>query len=297
MVLRARSEALVTPRNFGHGLLRGAHLIVVVAVVAMSSTPPFACSFSLCRFHPGTCHKLCSGHSRSSKSGWMTRISRECGGRRKCQSERLPLAAAKKNYGNDLEDFCTKQEARAMAAVESWIVDATGFLEPEQSSALLATLEGRADVSCCAVGSYRGSSSSSNNNKRGTRRVRCVFSNPDLAYDETTAESDYVSYLKVTNVVLSECDPWPNILVKIGLSLDTVGDVSLVEGNGSVFLAVAPESEKPCIRLLPKELPGNGVTVTKLSRDEMDTEMAGISESDGEVVQDMQTQRVDKRKQ
>jgi phosphatidate phosphatase APP1 len=59
---------------------------------------------------------------------------------------------------------------------------------------------------------------------------------------------------------------------------------------------VAPESEKTCVRLLPKELPGAGVTVTKLSREDLDAEMEAISDSDGMVLEDMEVQRVDKRK-
>lgn len=198
-------------------------------------------------------------------------------------------AKKKNNYGDDkaLQEFCAQQESRAITATESWVVDATGFLEPEQSSALTSILRERADVDCLSVGSYRGGSS---------RRDRCVFANPDLGYDESTADVDYVCYLKVNNVALSQCDPWPNILVKIGLSLETVGDIFLVDKESSAYLAVSPESEKTCTRLLPKELPGTGVTVTKMRKEEMDAEMATIGDGDGEVVEDMEVQRVDKRK-
>ena len=202
------------------------------------------------------------------------------------------LSAKKKNDWSDakaIQEFCVEQEARATAATESWLVDATGFLEPEQSSALLAKLEERADVDCLSVGSYRGDSSS--------RRARCVYCNPDLGYDQSTADSDYVCYLKIDNVGLSECDPWPNVLVKIGLSLDAVGDVFVVENESTVYLAATPESEKTCARLLPKELPGTGVTVSTLSKQEMDDEMAAISDTDGQIVDEMEVQRLDKRKQ
>ncbi len=202
------------------------------------------------------------------------------------------LSAKKKNDWSDakaLKDFRAEQEARATAATESWIVDATGFLEPEQSSALLEKLEERADVDCFSVGSYRGDNNS--------RRVRCVYCNPDLGYDQSTADTDYVCYLKIDNVALSECDPWPNILVKIGLSLDAVGDAFVVENEQTVYLAVTPDSEKTCSRLLPKELPGTGVTVSTLSKQDMDDEMATISDTDGEIVEEMEVQRLDKRKQ
>lgn len=202
------------------------------------------------------------------------------------------LTAKKKNDWGDakaLQEFCAEQEAKATAATESWVVDATGFLEPEQSSALLEKLGDRADVNCLSVGSYRGDSNS--------RRVRCVYCNPDLGYDQSTADSDYVCYLRIDNVGLSECDPWPNILVKIGLSLDAVGDVFVVENESTVYLAVTPESEKTCARLLPKELPGTGVTVSTLSKQDMDDEMAAISDTDGQIVDEMEVQRLDKRKQ
>ena len=100
----------------------------------------------------------------------------------------------------------------------------------------------------------------------------------------------------VPDSFLARGDPWPNILVKIGLSLEAVGDVLLVGNDSTAYLAVTPESEKTCTRLLPKELPGTGVIVTKLSREDMETEMATIGDSDGEILQDMQVQRVDKRK-
>jgi RNA-binding protein YlmH len=199
----------------------------------------------------------------------------------------LAAAAAKGNKYPNLDAFCAEQEAKAVAASESWIVDATGFLEPSESAAVSEKLEGRADVSCLSVGLYR---------KGQGRRSRCVFSNPDLGYDAATAEADYVSYLKIDNVIPSQCDPWPNVLVNIGLSLDTVGDVLVVVNQATVYLAVAPESSKVCTRLLPKELPGTGVTVTSVSRDELDSELTDISDSDGMVVDNMEVQRVDKRK-
>ena len=54
----------------------------------------------------------------------------------------IVLTAKKKsshwdNNDKALKEFVTEQETRATAATESWVVDATGFLEPAQSSALL----------------------------------------------------------------------------------------------------------------------------------------------------------------
>lgn len=269
---------------------------LLVAAIALSSTCSFVASFSSLTstgaflFLPS--ERVARRNEFGPTKGFgglgirTTRRSSSIMNRDRCK-----LAAKSKNSWDDeknLREFCAEQESRAIAASESWIVEATGFLEPEPSSALVATLEGRADVVCLCVGAYRGMTAS--------RRARCVFANPDLGYDQGTADSDYVSYLKIDNLSLSQCDPWPNILVNIGLSLEAVGDVLLVPNESLAYLTVTPESEKTCTRLLPKELPGTGVTVTKLSKEEMDAEMATISDSDAEVVQDMQVQRVDKRK-
>jgi hypothetical protein len=273
------AAAADAPQIFWHGPLRG---VLVVAIV-LSSISSFVVSCGA--FLPAAKSIRYSGYAPAGRPGIHSTSNKQHRGNN--NSKRKFVLAAKKNKWNNFDDFCAEQESRAITASESWIVDATGFLEPEQSSALLTTLEGRADVASLSVGSYRSS---------GGRRVRCVYTNPDLGYDEATAESDYVCYLKIDNVGLSQCGPWPNVLVKIGLSLENVGDVFLVSNESTVYLAVAPESEKTCVRLLPKELPGAGVTVTKLSREDLDAEMEAISDSDGMVLEDMEVQRVDKRK-
>mmetsp|Transcript_84781 Transcript_84781/g.171927 ORF Transcript_84781/g.171927 Transcript_84781/m.171927 type:complete len:289 (-) Transcript_84781:427-1293(-) len=197
------------------------------------------------------------------------------------------LAAAAGKFKN-FDGFCAEQEAKAIAASESWVIDATEFLEPDQSSALREILGGRADVALLEVGSYW--------NSGGSGRTRCVYANPDLGYDDATAESDYCNFLKIDNLSLSACSPWPNTLVKIGVPLEQVGDVLVVENESTVYLAVNPEAEKICRRLLPKELPGTGVTVVQLSREELDAAMATLGDDDGKIVEDMEVQRVDKRK-
>ena len=278
MMIVHDASAADAPRNFLHSL-RG---FLVVAVV-LSSISSFVCAF-----HPASKSIRHSGYAAAGRSGIHTSTSDTNQHRGSSSKRKLLVLAAKKNKWTNFDDFCAEQETRAIAASESWIVDATGFLEPEQSSALLATLGGRADVASLSVGSYRSSG--------GGRRVRCIYTNPDLGYDEATADSDYVCYLKIDNVGLSQCGPWPNVFVKIGLSLETVGDVFVVSNESTVYLALAPESEKTCVRLLPKELPGTGVTVTKLSKEDMDAEMEAISDSDGIVLEDMEVQRVDRRK-
>ena len=257
MMIIHHADVADAPRNFLHSL-RG---VLVVAVV-LSSISSFVGAFHL---------------SSKSRAGIPTSTSdtNQLGGNSR------HVLAAKKNKWTNFDDFCAEQETRAIAASESWIVDATGFLEPEQSSALLAALGKRADVTLFFCGG---------------RRLRCVYTNPDLGYDEATAYSDYVCYLKIDNVGLSQCGPWPNVFVNIGLSLETVGDVFVVSNDSTVYLAVSPESEKTCVRLLPKEVPGTGVTVTKLSKEDMDAEMEAISDSDGIVLEDMEVQRVDRRK-
>jgi type III secretory pathway component EscU len=73
-----------------------------------------------------------------------------------------------------------------------------------------------------------------------------------------------------------------------------VGDILIVERKKSVYLVVNPTMVKTCIRLLPKEVPGSGVTVTQLDYNDMES-MMSIPINDGEVVEDMELKRLDKR--
>eukprot|EP00527_Entomoneis_sp_CCMP2396_P001593 CAMPEP_0198145508 /NCGR_PEP_ID=MMETSP1443-20131203/23992_1 /TAXON_ID=186043 /ORGANISM="Entomoneis sp., Strain CCMP2396" /LENGTH=148 /DNA_ID=CAMNT_0043809185 /DNA_START=251 /DNA_END=697 /DNA_ORIENTATION=+ len=136
-------------------------------------------------------------------------------------------------------------------------------------------LGGRGDVACFRVG---GAATPS--------RARFVFTNPELGMTVEAAEQEYCVVLCVTNAK-SVQDPWPNILTKIGVDLDNVGDVLMSEG--SIYLAVTPEVAKQCTRLLPKEVVGAGVNVNTLEPGEA-MPLTGD-------LQDMEVQRLDKRAQ
>ena len=203
-----------------------------------------------------------------------------------------------------LKEFVKTIELQAITASESWIVDSTKFLSSDQSNAVQECLEGRADIASFRVGGVpkNTQSSSSDDDQKsqqqqqfGNNRVRYVFTNPDLGYEYETAQSEYSCLLRIDNININECHPWPNILTSIGLQLDDVGDILIVERKKSVYLVVSnPTTVKTCIRLLPKEVPGSGVTVTQLDYNDMES-MMSIPINDGEVVEDMELKRLDKR--
>jgi hypothetical protein len=72
------------------------------------------------------------------------------------------------------------------------------------------------------------------------------------------------------------------------VDLDNVGDI-VVHPQLGCYIVVSPTIAKQCIRLLPKEIVGTGVTVTALD--------AGETIPDGGELQDMVVQRLDKRQQ
>jgi RNA-binding protein YlmH len=167
-------------------------------------------------------------------------------------------------------------EAKALAASEAWDVHATSFLPTAEAAIVQEALANRGDIACFRVGGAEAPS-----------RARFVFTNPELGMTLEAAEQEYCVVLSVNNAKSSQ-DPWPNMLTKIGVDLDNVGDV-LVSDDGSIFLSVAPEVAKQCTRLLPKEVVGAGVSVSSLEPGEHMPEV-------GEL-QDMEVQRLDKRAQ
>eukprot|EP00592_Proboscia_alata_P011121 CAMPEP_0194366000 /NCGR_PEP_ID=MMETSP0174-20130528/14011_1 /TAXON_ID=216777 /ORGANISM="Proboscia alata, Strain PI-D3" /LENGTH=223 /DNA_ID=CAMNT_0039140939 /DNA_START=43 /DNA_END=714 /DNA_ORIENTATION=- len=164
-------------------------------------------------------------------------------------------------------------ETRALEASEAWDFTATPFLNAEEASAVEKRLCQRGDLA------FRRVPSSS------SERARFIFTNPEL---EITDASDYAVTLRIDNVALASVDPWANVLDSIGVELDKVGDILVVDGS-SVFMAVDPSVAKSCSRLLPKQLPGAGVTVSLLESDDS-------IPNDGEL-QNMDFQRLDKRSQ
>uniref|UniRef100_A0A7S4QHT0 Uncharacterized protein n=1 Tax=Ditylum brightwellii TaxID=49249 RepID=A0A7S4QHT0_9STRA len=170
-------------------------------------------------------------------------------------------------------------EAQAVAASEAWGIDVTQFFDSAEVAEIEEKLSDRADVACLRVGG-----------RPNSVRARFVLTNPDLGMDVTTAEAEYCRVLSVSNVDLGLADPWPNVLVSIGVDLEKVGDIIIEGGGSTAFLVVDPDIAKTCSRLLPKELPGSGVTVEVL--------VPGDDAIPGEgALQDMEIQRLDKREQ
>eukprot|EP00547_Thalassionema_nitzschioides_P013818 CAMPEP_0194248490 /NCGR_PEP_ID=MMETSP0158-20130606/18491_1 /TAXON_ID=33649 /ORGANISM="Thalassionema nitzschioides, Strain L26-B" /LENGTH=220 /DNA_ID=CAMNT_0038984799 /DNA_START=70 /DNA_END=729 /DNA_ORIENTATION=- len=166
-------------------------------------------------------------------------------------------------------------EAQAIATSEAWGIDTTQFFDSNEAAQIEEKLCGRADVTCLRLGG-----------RPNSVRARFVLTHPDLGMDVASAEAEHCRVLSVTNVDLGRADPWPNVLTSIGVDLEKVGDI--IEDGPTAFLVVDPDIAKTCSRLLPKELPGSGVTVEELvPGDEVIP--------DGGTLQDMEIQRLDKR--
>jgi hypothetical protein len=209
-------------------------------------------------------------------------------------------ASNNNSNSKQLEDFVKTIELQAITASESWIVDSTKFLSSDQSNAIKECLDGRADIASFGVGGFPNTQSERSDDKSQQQeqqfgnRFRYIFTNPDLGYDNDTAQSEYSCLLRIDNININDCNPWPNIMNSIGISIDDVGDILIVENKKSVYIAVNPIIVKTCIRLLPKEIPGSGVTVTQLDYNDIES-MMSIPINDGEVVEDMELKRLDKR--
>ena len=176
-------------------------------------------------------------------------------------------------------------ENKALAASEAWDIHVTPFLATKEAGMVEERLQNRADVSCIRVGG-RGAGHGDKSS-----RSRFVFSNPELGIDAAAAEAEHCAVVLVKNAKTNSVnDPWPNILSRIGVDLDDVGDVVVVEGIGAgCYIAVSPSVSKQCVRLLPKEIMGSGVLVSLLE--------SGASIPDEGELQDMEVQRLDKRQQ
>lgn len=170
-------------------------------------------------------------------------------------------------------------EQKAQSASDAWDTFATPFVNPDEAKQIEQRLSNRADVACLRIGG-----------RPSSVRSRFVFTNPDLGMDGALAEDQFCSVLCVQGASLLDADPWPNVLASIGVDLENVGDVVVfLDRSMTAYLAVAPDVAKVCSRLLPKELPGTGVTVTELE--------AGEVIPEGGEVQDMELKRIDKREQ
>jgi hypothetical protein len=99
------------------------------------------------------------------------------------------------------------------------------------------------------------------------RRSRFVFANLDLGLDAGTAESEFCTVVRVENVNVASSNTFPNALASIGIDLGKVGDI-VIEDSNTVSFVVDPDVSKQCLRLLPKELVGTGISLTVVDNHE-----------------------------
>lgn len=153
-------------------------------------------------------------------------------------------------------------ETQASIAADTWGIEASPFMEPDIASKIEEQFLDRGDVSAFrVVGGRRLSPSDDDNISPGEgRRSRFVITHPDLGLDSGTAESDYCTVIRVENVNIGASNTFPNALASIGVDLDNVGDIVLVDSS-TVYLVVDPNVAKQCLRLLSKELVGVGISV------------------------------------
>ena len=173
-------------------------------------------------------------------------------------------------------------EQKALEASEMWDVYSTAFLSSEQSAMVDEQMRGRADVGCLRIPSCYDS-----------QRTKFVFTNPELELDF----KEYVSVLVARQINLSSVDPWPNVLESIGVSLDDVGDI-VVKTDDEVAIVADTSVVKNLKRLLPKVLPGKGVSIEEYSDDGLPSIIDYLNDvySNGSI-QDMVWKRLDKRQQ
>ena len=190
-------------------------------------------------------------------------------------------------------------EREAIAASESWGVAVTPFLNEIDSNKLKDRLNNRADVRYIEIGDIPISSVSGldlENDSSSLSRTRTCFAmtNPDLELDANETEKEYFSMLRIDNLhtarigeATTKSKPWPKLLMSIGVDLQNVGDIVIEEDTDCAFLMVSKKTVRQCVRLLPKELKGTGITITEMESGE-------YIPYDG-VKQDMELGTIDKR--
>ena len=157
-------------------------------------------------------------------------------------------------------------EAQASLAADTWGIEVTPFLEPSIATKIEEQFADRADVTAFRVLGGRRLSPSLDDEDNGNiskgegKRSRFIITHPDLSLDIGTAESDYCTVIRVENVNIVASNTFPNALASIGVDLDNVGDIVVVDSS-TVYLVVDPNSAKQCLRLLSKELVGVGINV------------------------------------
>jgi len=156
-------------------------------------------------------------------------------------------------------------ESKASIAADTWGIEATPFYEPDIANKIEQQFADRGDVSVFRVVGGRRLSPSTNDNGDKIlpgegRRSRFVITHSELGLDSGTAESEYSTVIRAENVNIASSNSFPNALASIGIDLDNVGDIVVVDSS-TAYLVVDPNVEKQCLRLLSKELVGVGINL------------------------------------
>ena len=156
-------------------------------------------------------------------------------------------------------------ESKASIAADTWGIETTAFMEPDIANKIEEQFADRGDVTVFrVVGGRRLSPSTDGNGDKilpgEGRRSRFVITHSELGLDSGTAESEYSTVIRAENVNIASSNSFPNALASIGIDLDNVGDIVVVDSS-TAYLVVDPNVEKQCLRLLSKELVGVGINL------------------------------------
>ena len=190
-----------------------------------------------------------------------------------CQSQPHPITRRsdgrainnipKHLYSTLLSDI----ESQATLAIDTWSIEATPFLEPNDANQVQELFQHRGDVAFHRVVGGRRTPSqiltddtTSLSNGEG-RRSRLILFHPDLGLDSASAERDYCSVLRIQNVNLASSNTFPNALASIGIPLELVGDIIVTASDNDAYMVVDPTISKRIQRLLSKELVGVGISL------------------------------------
>ncbi|KAL3772842.1 hypothetical protein ACHAWU_002351 [Discostella pseudostelligera] len=193
--------------------------------------------------------------------------------RTRCQfhQHQIPLSSSGRAINNIPQHLystlLTDIESQATLAIDTWSIEATPFLEPNDANQVQELFQHRGDVAFHRVVGGRRTPSqiltddtTSLSNGEG-RRSRLILFHPDLGLDSASAERDYCSVLRIQNVNLASSNTFPNALASIGIPLELVGDIIVTASDNDAYMVVDPTISKRIQRLLSKELVGVGISL------------------------------------
>jgi len=188
-------------------------------------------------------------------------------------------------------DAVKDAESRAASAASTWSIEATPFVDPPCALRITKLFEERGDVIAHRIAGGRRTVPSNLDDDGRTkpgptgegRRCRFVIMHPDLGLDAAMAEAEYATMILAENVNVASSNTFPNALASIGVHLDDVGDIVVLDSS-TVYFVVDPRVAKRCLRLLSKELVGTGINLSACEPNEF--------MPDGGVVQEMKLSRI-----